>query len=156
MSRSVVQGLFGLKLLCAVLLFASFSRVALAIDYRSIGGAPSVLYDAPSEKGRRVSIAPRGMPVEVVLAYGNWTKVRDASGELSWVQTRDLASTRTVVTTTNLAKVRSNPSDSASVVFNVSKGVVLQLVQPAESGWLRIRHQDGQEGFIRLSDIWGG
>ena len=62
---------------------------AAAFDFKTVGTHPVVLYDAPSVKGGKLFIAPSGMPVEVVLSYGDWVKVRDAAGDLAWTETSD-------------------------------------------------------------------
>ena len=129
--------------------------VAHALDYKSVGATPVVLYDAPSEKGRRVFVAPRGMPVEVVLTYGEWTKVRDASGDLSWVSSKALVSKRNLQVKVANTKIRSNPNDSATQVFSADKGVLLELLEPGTSGWLKVHHRDGQSGYVKATDVWG-
>lgn len=136
---------------------ASFLSVAevYALDFKSVGAVPAILYDAPSEKGRRVFIAPRGMPVEVVLTYGEWIKVRDASGDLSWLQSKVLVSKRTVLVSVANAKIYSNPEDGATLAFSADKGVLLELLEPATSGWIKVRHRDGQSGYVKRSDVWG-
>ncbi|MEO8837700.1 MAG: SH3 domain-containing protein, partial [Herbaspirillum sp.] len=89
------------------------------------------MYDAPSERGRRVFVAPRQMPVEVVLTYNDWSKVRDAGGDLSWVESKALSSARTVVVSVARAQIRSAADDASSVVFAADKGVLLELLEPA-------------------------
>lgn len=126
-----------------------------AIDYKSIGAAPAVLYDAPSARGKKVFVAPRNMPVEVILSYGEWSKVRDASGDLSWVESRYLVPRRFVVVKAASAKVRSGAEDAAAPVFVAEKGVLLELAEPASSGWVKVRHRDGQSGFVKAGDVWG-
>lgn len=128
---------------------------AHAIEFKSVGATPAVLYDAPSAKGRKVFIAPRGMPVEVVLTYGTWTKVRDAAGDLAWVESRFLAPKRHVVVTVGGARVRESAADAASVVFTADKGVLLELVDTASAGWVKVRHRDGQSGYVRAAEVWG-
>lgn len=130
-------------------------NVAHALDFKAVGAAPVILYDAPSEKGRRVAVAPRGMPVEVVLTYGEWTKVRDASGDLSWVQSKGLASKRNLQVKVANAKIRTNPNDAAAQVFSADKGVLLELVEPVVSGWAKVRHRDGQTGYVKAAEVWG-
>lgn len=129
--------------------------MAHAVEFRSVGAAPAILYDAPTERGRKLFIAPRGMPVEIVLANGDWTKVRDAGGDLTWVQTKDLVARRTVVATTANAKVRIAPGESSAVAFSVDKGVVMEVIEPISSGWIKVRHRDGLTGFIKAGDVWG-
>lgn len=128
---------------------------AQALDFKSVGAAPAVLFDAPSEKGRKVFVAPRGMPVEVILSYGEWTKVRDASGDLSWVRSQALVAQRNLVISVASAKVRAAASDSSAVVFTADRGVLLELVEAAGAGWIKVRHRDGLAGFVRASEVWG-
>ena len=131
---------------------------AQALEFKSVGAAPAIFYDAPSAKGKKVFVAPRGMPVEVVLTYGEWTKVRDAGGDLSWVESSALTSKRTLVTTAANAKVRATPDDNGAQVFSCDKGVLLELAEPAApsvAGWLKVKHRDGQAGYVRLADVWG-
>jgi SH3-like domain-containing protein len=128
---------------------------ATAAEFKSVGAAPAIMYDAPSERGRKVFVAPRGMPVEVVLSYGEWTKVRDASGDLSWVEAKALDSRRHVLVNVPGAKVHSAPDEGGAVVFTVEKGVLLELSEPISSGWIKIRHRDGQGGYVRAADVWG-
>ncbi|WP_334187761.1 SH3 domain-containing protein [Noviherbaspirillum sp.] len=138
---------------CAALLCAS--SVAQALDFKTIGASPAILYDAPSEKGRKVFVAPRGMPVEVVLTYGEWTKVRDAAGDLSWVETKLLTPKRNVVVTAGNAKVRSAAEEASALVFTADKGVLLEVVETSAPGWVRVRHRDGSGGFVRAGEVWG-
>jgi SH3-like domain-containing protein len=139
--------------LAAALLCAA--GAAQALDFKSVGAAPAVLYDAPSPKGRKVFVAPRGMPVEVVLTYGDWTKVRDASGDLSWVQSKQLVGQRNVVVSAGSARVRAAAEESSPVVFTADKGVLLELGDRAPAGWVKVRHRDGLAGFARAADVWG-
>lgn len=140
-------------LLAASLLFVA--SAAQALEFKSVGAAPAVLYDAPSLKGRKVFAAPRGMPVEVVLTYGEWTKVRDANGDLSWVESKMLAPRRNVIVSAASARVRSAAEESAQLAFAADKGVLLELVDPAVGGWVKVRHRDGQTGFVRAAEVWG-
>ncbi len=126
-----------------------------AADFKTVGTAPAVLYDAPSTKGTKLFIVPRGAPLEIVLAYGDWVKVRDASGETAWTPLRGLSAKRNVVARSNNVKVRSSEDDTATVVFTADKGVLLELLEPGGNGWTRVRHRDGLTGYVRSTDIWG-
>ena len=128
---------------------------AQGADFKSVGAAPAIMYDAPSERGRKVFVAPRGMPVEVILSYGEWTKVRDVSGDLSWVEAKALDVRRHVVVNVAGAKVRSAADEAGPVVFSAERGVLLELAEPISSGWIKVKHRDGQGGYIRAADVWG-
>lgn len=142
--------------LCALILCSAVTAPALALDFKSVGGAPAILYDAPSEKGRRVFIAPRGMPVEVVLTYGEWSKVRDAAGTLTWIMSKSLVAKRNVIVNVDNAKVHVAADEGSAVIFSADKNVLLELSSPAPaSGWIKVRHQDGQSGFVKAAEVWG-
>jgi SH3-like domain-containing protein len=148
----------GMKLLrqSAVAALLLTAVAAQAFDFKAIGDAPAVMYDAPTQKGIKRFIAPAGMPVEVVHVSGEWSKVRDASGEMLWVETKALGAKRTVVVTVANAKIHAKAEDSAALVFSADKGVLLDMVEPVASGWIKVRHRDGQSGYVRASEVWGG
>ena len=137
------------------ILASTASEAAPALEFRSVGLAPAVMYDAPSVKGRKTFIAPRGMPVEIVLTYGDWVKVRDAGGDLSWMEAKALVHKRNVIIVAPIARVRIANEDAAPVVFTADKGVLLELLDSAAAGWVKVRHRDGQSGFVKASEVWG-
>ncbi len=144
-------------LLCGLL--ASAARAA---DYRSVSQPLTILYDAPSSKAKPLYLLPRETPLEVVVSLEGWTKVRDAAGTIGWVEKKALADRRTLVVRTAVADVRASPEEGAAVVFRAEQNVVLELADgaPASSGtttpgWLKVRHRDGQSGFVRMSQVFG-
>ncbi|HEU4777710.1 MAG TPA: SH3 domain-containing protein [Telluria sp.] len=126
-----------------------------AFDFKTVGAAPAILYDAPSTKGGKLFIVPRGTPLEVVLTYGDWVKVRDLSGELAWTEAKGLSAKRNVIVRSANVKVRATADDNGAPVFIADKGVLLELVESAAGGWVKVRHRDGLTGFIKNTDIWG-
>ena len=140
---------------CALLAIAA-AGPAWAVDYKSVGSEPAILYDAPTLRGNRVAIAPRGMPLEIVFAQNDWIKVRDATGALSWIEKKSLADRRMVVATDPApVDIHAGADDSAPVVFRVQPGVLLELAGAPASGWVAVRHRDGQSGFVRVASVWG-
>jgi SH3-like domain-containing protein len=138
-------------ILFAVLLIAG---PALALDYRSVAEA-TALYDAPSQKAKPLYAIARGTPVELVVAVEGWVKVRDQKGDLAWIEKRLLAEKRTVIVRADRAQVRAGAEDKAPLAFEAEKDVVLDLVEPAAVGWARVRHRDGQQGFVKAAQVWG-
>ena len=137
----------------AVLLLAT--AASHAVDFKTVGAAPVILYDAPSSKGGKLYVAPRGMPLEVVLSYGEWVKVRDASGEMAWTEAKGLSAKRNVVARAANLKVRASPDDTASAILLVDKGVLLEMSEQPSSGWVKVRHKDGLSGYVKTSEVWG-
>lgn len=128
---------------------------AAAFDFKTVGPHPAILYDAPSPKGGKLFIAPSGMPVEVLLGYGDWVKVRDASGDMAWIEAQGLSARRNVIVRVPSARVRAAPDDEAPVVMSADKNVLLELVDPESGPWVRVRHRDGISGYVKASDVWG-
>ena len=127
-----------------------------AAEFRSLGERATVLYDAPSLKADRLFIASRFYPFEVLVKLDQWAKVRDANGEVAWVENKALGDRQTVMVTVPLADVRAGPSAQAPLVFEAYKQVLLEVVEPPNAdGWLKVRHRDGQQGFIRAAHVWG-
>src|SRR5450830_1227283 len=95
------------------LLLLIAAPAALAREFRSIGENATPMYDAPSVKANKLFVASRFYPVEVIVQVDNWTKVRDAAGDLAWVEKKTLSGTRTAVVTAALADVRQRAEDGA-------------------------------------------
>ena len=134
---------------------ALFAGAAAAADFRTIGERPAVLYDAPSSRADRLFIASRHYPFEVLVRLDQWTKVRDVNGEVAWVENRALGEQAMVLVTVPLADVRAAADAQSPLVFEAYKHVLLELVAPPADGWVKVRHRDGQQGFIRAAHVWG-
>lgn len=128
---------------------------AFAFDFKTVGTAPAILYETPSAKGNKLYTAPPGMPLQVMIAYGDWVKVRDMNGDVAWTPARGLAARRNVLVRTPGGRVHAGPDDTSAVLMSADKGVLLELVDPNALVWARVRHRDGIIGYIKVSDIWG-
>jgi len=141
-------------LLASILCLAHPVAVGQSIDFKSIGAEPAIFFDAPSQRGNKLFVAPRGMPVEVVVGQGEWVRVRDAAGDFGWVEKKALSDRRMLVALMP-ASVRVSPSATAPAVFQVQKGVLLEMLKPVAAGWVSVRHADGASGFVNAAEVWG-
>lgn len=128
---------------------------ASALEFRSVSENAAVLYDAPSAKANKLYIVNNGYPVEVVVAVEGWVKVRDVNGDLTWIESKNLTDRHTVMVRVPLAQVRQTADDNAPVVFQAQQNVILDLMEVTSGGWLRVRHRDGQTGFVKVGQVWG-
>lgn len=140
--------------IAALLFCIAHAALAAGIDYRSVS-ENAILYDAPSTRGVKHFIIARGTPVEVVLTQGSWAKVRDSAGNMAWLEARLLAPARTLIVRADKAEARAKPDDKSPVMFAAEKNVLLDLVDAATPGWARVRHRDGDVGYVRASQVWG-
>ena len=139
----------------AVLVVVAFALPAAAGEYRSIAENGTPMYDAPSVRAKKLFVASRYYPVEVVINIDSWVKVRDQAGDLAWVEKKTLSEKRTVIVTTAVAEVRQTANDQAALVFQAQQGVALDIAEPPAGGWIRVRHAEGQSGYIKINQVWG-
>ncbi|MBI5897681.1 MAG: hypothetical protein HZB40_00450 [Rhodocyclales bacterium] len=128
--------------------------MAQALDYRSVADVVPA-YDAPSAKSTPIFVMLAGTPVEVVVGLDGWSKVRDSRGDLVWIEKKHLAEKRTVIVRVDRAQVRALADEKAALVFEAERDVILELQEAAPGGWVKVRHRDGQGGFLKAPQVWG-
>jgi SH3-like domain-containing protein len=133
----------------------SAAGAALAIDYRSVNMPAAILFDAPSQQGKKLYLIRAQTPVEVVVRLEGWFKVRDAEGTLAWIESRQVSERRTLVVTAPKAEIRQSDKPEAPVLAELEKWVAVEFLEPAGPGWAKVRHRDGATGYIRSTQVWG-
>jgi len=136
----------------AALLFAG---AAAAADWRTVGEAGALLYDAPSAQATPLYVLTAHYPLEVIVELETWAKVRDHTGAITWVQKSSLTEKRSVLVTAPATQVHLRPEEGAPVAFVAAQNVALEFLEAAPGGWLHVRHADGADGYLRASAAWG-
>jgi SH3-like domain-containing protein len=138
----------------AALVLAAAATAAQA-QFLSVGENATVLYDAPSRNAKPLYVVSRHYPLEVIVNLEAWVKVRDHTGALTWVERKTLVDQRMVVVTAPSAEARVRPEDGAPAAFVAVQNVALELLGMVPGGWLRVRHPDGADGYLRTNLVWG-
>ncbi|HEY7944804.1 MAG: SH3 domain-containing protein [Burkholderiales bacterium] len=145
----------------ALLLLAAsiaLSGGVAAADFQSTSEA-AILYDAPSLKAKPLFVIGRDTPFEVIVGVEGWLKIRDASGTVAWIERKTVSDRRMLIVRAPVADVLAAPDANAPVVFKAEQNVLLELVDPAyvtsTPGWAKVRHRDGQQGYVRIAQVWG-
>jgi SH3-like domain-containing protein len=146
----------GLVSLAALLLSCARAEGA---EFRSTSEA-AVLYDAPSIKAKPLYALGRDYPLEVVVNVEGWLKVRDAGGTVAWIEKKAVGERRVLMVRSPVAEILASPDASAPLVFKAEQNVVLELVDAGQTGsttpgWAKVRHRDGQVGYVRIQQVWG-
>ncbi len=141
------------RFLAVVTILAAASS-AFALDYRSVNEA-APMYDAPSAKSKPLFVVLAGTPVELVVSLDGWSKVRDGKGDLTWIEKKHLSEKRTVMVRFDRAQVRAAADDKAALAFEAERDVVLELLEAVPGGWVKVKHRDGQTGFLKAPQVWG-
>lgn len=151
------MGLYQLKLLVIglVFMFILSGRVIAEMEFNSISEDAVIMYDAPSLKADKLYVANRFLPVEVIVEVDGWAKVRDSSGSLAWIEKKVLSNQRYVVVTVPLANIHKSADASSELVFQAEQDIVMEWLDAEFKGWVRVRHPDGQSGYIKVNQVWG-
>lgn len=138
-----------------VVLMGFHAHSIAAIEYLSMADNAVIMYNAPSIKADKLYVVGRYLPVEAVVRVDGWVKVRDSSGILSWVEQNAVSDKRFVVVIEQEAQVYQAADINSTLVFQAQKDVVLEWLETSVSGWVKVRHRDGQTGFVKVTQVWG-
>jgi SH3-like domain-containing protein len=125
------------------------------MEFFSIADSAAIMYDAPSLKAGKVFVASRYLPVEAIVKVEGWVKVRDSGGGLAWVEEKALSSKRYVIVTATQVGAYQSADTGSGLIFEALQNVVMELLEPAMNGWIKVRHRDGQTGYVRTHQVWG-
>jgi SH3-like domain-containing protein len=138
-------------------MFALLCQTAAhAAEYVSVKESNAIFYDAPSVKAKKLFVVNRYMPLEQVVVLDSWVKVRDKSGSLYWVEKKLLSSTRYVFALLPVVDVLTKPEEGAAKAFQVRQQVALEYLEATGTGWIKVKHLDGDTGYVRMTEVWGG
>lgn len=141
-------------LLMSVLLLLS-SYAAAEMEFFSIAENAAVMYDAPSLRADKLYVASLYLPVEIVVNVDGWAKVRDSSGSLAWIEKKALSQQRYVIVTVPLADIYQAADMSSELVFQAEENIVMEWLDSDVMGWVKVRHLDGQMGYVKVNQVWG-
>lgn len=125
-----------------------------ALEFRTTT-RPAILYAAPSQFAARLAVAGPGVPFEIFVETGSWTKARDVTGRLVWLERSALGNTHSVMVNVDQAQVLQQPTPGAEVRFRAARGVLLQARGAPRDGWFEVQHVDGLRGWVRRHEVWG-
>ena len=140
-------------LLSSLLMIHGYALASM--EFFSIADSATIMYDAPSLKAGKVFVASRYLPVEVIVKVEGWVKVRDSGGGLAWVEEKALSSMRYVIVTATQAGAYQSTDTGSTLIFEALQNVVMEWLEPAMNGWVKVRHRDGQTGYVRTHQVWG-
>lgn len=126
----------------------------VAAEYMSVAN-PTIIYDAQSLKANRIFVASRYYPFEVMVKLSGWVKVRDFAGDMGWVESKNLSDKRTVIVTAAQAEVYAAPDAASSVVLVADRSVILEPIEAPAKNFVKVKHRDGQSGYVKTDQIWG-
>jgi SH3-like domain-containing protein len=96
----------------------------------------------------------KGIPVEIILEYDVWRKVRDFDGQVGWVHHTLLSGKRAAfVNTAAQIPLSKKPVPNAAVLAILEPKVLVQIEECA-SGWCYV-NASGYKGWAEQKNLWG-
>jgi len=126
---------------------ASARRLGVAVNKANVRSGPGTNHEILWSAGKYY-------PLDIINKSGDWYQVRDFEGDTGWVYRSLLKKIPAVIVKGTMVNVREGPGTDFRVLFQAEKGVSFELLK-REKKWLRVRHADGDVGWIHKSLVWG-
>ena len=95
-----------------------------------------------------------GLPVKIVRVQESWRLVQDPEGAQGWMAASLLSLERTaIVVGEGVTPIRTSPSDTSDLKWNVEPGVVGKLGK-CTAGWCEF-DASGRAGWVLKERLWG-
>ncbi|TDI75121.1 MAG: hypothetical protein E2O82_02580 [Betaproteobacteria bacterium] len=146
---------YQIRTIVLVLLLGPHGQAIAALEYLSMADNAVIMYNAPSLKADKLFVASRHLPVEAIVKVEGWVKVRDSSGALAWVEQKAVSDKRFVIVIELQADVYQEADANSTLVFQAQKNVILEWLESSINGWIKVRHRDGQSGYVKITQVWG-
>lgn len=108
----------------------------------------------PGTNFNKVWKVHKNYPYRVLKRKGRWLNVRDFEGFKDWIYGPLTDHKSAVVVKVNRANVRKGPGTNYPILFTADMGVSF-LVDEKRGKWLKVRHADGDNGWIFGKLLWG-
>ncbi len=97
---------------------------------------------------------PRHYPFSVIESSDGYLKVRDYKGQIGWIKVDQVGPEKAVVVETPSVNIRKGPGKTHPILFKASQGVTFKVLAEKED-WLKVRHENGDRGWVVKSSTWG-
>jgi SH3-like domain-containing protein len=149
--RHFFTGVWVLSVVASLVLLQGTSQAAEIVRVKV---KQANLRSGPGKQFEKMWNAPMNYPYQVTDRKGKWLKVQDFSGYEDWIYGPLTDDKSAVVVKVKQANVRKGSSTNDEIVFTADMGVPF-LVLDKKGDWLKVRHEDGDEGWIYQTLVWG-
>lgn len=149
-----------MKFSFSLVFFLLFTSLANGAEKASV---PRFVSLKPNEVNARVGPGPNypiewvylkaGLPVEVIVEFDTWRKIRDIDQGEGWVHQNMLCSKRRGIVKEQEVLLHSERSKMSPSLVRLQKGVVLDLLK-CQDNWCQVRIHDFK-GWVEQVALWG-
>ena len=154
--QDIGRGLCLLRVMIMTVLVCliSFQGVSLAAEMVRVKVKMANVRSGPGEQYTKVGKVPENYPYRVIGRKGRWLKVRDFEGFEDWIYGPLTDKKPAAAVKVKRANVRQGPGTNHPIVLTADKGVAFRI--QAKSGeWVKIRTDEGDEGWVFRNLLWG-
>ena len=147
--RQFCRRILPMTLMAIVLLAgpAIAKKLSVAVDKGNVRSGPGTDREILWSVGKYY-------PVDIIKKSGGWYYISDFEGDTGWMHGSLLKEIPSVIVKATLVNVRQGPGTKAKVIFQAEKGVSLRRLE-TKKDWLKVKHADGDVGWIHKSLVWG-
>jgi SH3-like domain-containing protein len=143
MRRIVLLALISLLVFAAE---ASAKRLAVSVKKANVRSGPGTNHDILWSVGKYY-------PFDVLKKSGRWYRLRDFEGDVGWMHGSLLRQIPAVIVKARLVNVREKPGTKFRILLRAERGVCFKRLGQ-KGKWLKVRHADGEVGWIHKSLVW--
>lgn len=121
----------------------------------SMGSGEAFVRTGPGKKYPvKWTLKKKSLPVEIILEFENWRKIRDHEGGEGWVHSSLVSGRRTAfVTGEDLVDLYSKSKESSRIVVKMEPGAIVNI-DSCDGLWCKVKAA-GYKGYIRQPRLWG-
>ncbi len=138
-------------------IFATFlimlSVSALAAEYITVSKDGVNIRSGPSTKKEILWEVFKDFPLQVIGRKNDWLQTKDFEGDKGWIFKNLVSKKKRVIVKVNTANMRIGPNKNYELVATVKYGVVFTPLKK-ENGWIKVKHEDGTNGWIFSKLLW--
>ena len=124
-----------------------------AAERMSVKVGTANVRSSPSKAGEVVWQVTKYHPFLIIKKKGDWYEGKDFEGDTGWLYKKLLSKTETVITLKENCNIRSGPGSKNRILFIVDREVPLKVLK-RKGRWIKIEHEDGDQGWIHASLVW--
>ncbi|PIE59605.1 MAG: peptide-binding protein [Desulfobulbus propionicus] len=146
-------------ILLSILLLLTIPAITVQAKMVSIKGDNINMRSGPGTSYKILWKLGSGYPLQILKQKGSWYRVQDFEGSIGWVHKMVTTPKRHMIVKANKnsqkrINVRSGPGLNSRIVAKAYYGVVFRTIQQ-KSGWVKVEHEKGVQGWIKRSLLWG-
>lgn len=95
-----------------------------------------------------------GLPVEIILEFDHWRKIRDSEGQVGWIHKSLLSGKRLgIVKSEDMVSVFKKPEEATRLIAYLAPDVIVKIKE-CNAIWCRIE-ASGYKGWTAKENLWG-